>query len=48
MPGVACDERVRPQEDTKDFLVWTVDGEPPYTLNYLQGGQPLCNDPADS
>ena len=48
MPGVACDERVRPQEDTKDFLVWTVDGEPPYTLNYLQGGQPLCNEPADS
>ena len=35
MPGVACDSRVCPDDSTKHFLVWLIDGEPSYTLSYL-------------
>ncbi len=35
MPGVACDDRVRPDDGTKHFLVWLTDGEPSYTVHSL-------------
>lgn len=35
VPGVACDKRVCPDDGTKHFLVWRVNGEPSYTLCYL-------------
>ena len=30
--GIACDDRVCPNDSTKHFLVWLVDGKPSYTL----------------
>ena len=35
MPGVGCDARVCPDDSTKHFLVWLIDGEPSYTVNCL-------------
>lgn len=41
MPGVACDSRVCPTDDTKHFLVWLTDGKPSYMLNaYLDDVPP--------
>ena len=31
IPGLGCDERVRPDGNTNDFLVWFTDGEPCYS-----------------
>lgn len=40
MPGVACDSRVRPDDSTKHFLVWLIDGKPSYTLNTVLDDTP--------
>ncbi|MBQ4612328.1 MAG: tRNA lysidine(34) synthetase TilS [Clostridia bacterium] len=42
IPGIGCDDRVRPDDRTKHFLVWTVNGEPCYTLHYLLGDTSNC------
>lgn len=40
MPGVGCDSRACPDDSTKHFLVWLINGEPSYTLHYLMGDTP--------
>ncbi len=44
MPGVACDSRVCPDDSTKHFLVWLIDGEPSYTLSYLMNARAVDTD----
>lgn len=48
MPGVACDDRVCPDDGTKHFLVWLTDGEPSYIVQSTMDATPNGTDPTES
>ena len=38
IPGIGCDSRACPDDSTKHFLVWLINGEPSYTWHCFMGG----------